>query len=178
MFLQSSKALCCLNKVHLWDNKALEDTWCWFELNGFSMAHIPRSVSPISFFYFILFLFLSPHFSPFSPHSPLHSSSAVIYYSSIQHFGSVTVWSWADLGFAHLGMSSSERAGGPLISQDLFQSFEGGRLWGYMREERRSEEWKPSSLKPWREDQALHAKATPEPRTLDDRCIKGVVYMR
>lgn len=38
---------------------------------------------------------------------------------------------------------------------------------------------KASSLKPWQEDQALHAKTTPEPSAPDICCIKGVeVHVR
>jgi len=33
---------------------------------------------------------------------------------------------------------------------------------------------KASGLKPWQEDQALHAKATPEPSAPEICCIKGV----
>lgn len=66
MFSQSSKALCCLNKVHLWDNKTLKDTWCWFEPNGFIMAHIPKPGSPVS----CLFSITLFNFHPVSVSSP------------------------------------------------------------------------------------------------------------
>lgn len=101
----------------------------------------PSSGSSISFIYFMVFLFLSPYVSPSScssPHIPLCSSSVVIYYCSIQHYDSVTVWSGADLGFHTWEWVAVKGAAGLLISQDLFQSFEGwgGGLLRCMRVER------------------------------------------
>lgn len=83
MFLLRSEALCCLNKVHLWDNKTLEDTWCWFEPNGFSMSHIPKPCSSVSclfsvtLFNFHIVSLSFFHFSLFSLSSPSHPSVLV-----------------------------------------------------------------------------------------------------
>lgn len=75
-------------------------------------------------------------------------------------------WEW---------VAAKKGAGGPLISQDLFQSFEGvvgcGGTWGKRGDQRNG---KPQAPKPWQRDQALHAKATPEPSAPDICCIKGV----
>lgn len=180
MFLQSSKALCCLNKVHLQDNKALEDTWCWFEVNGFSMAHIPKNKLCL-FNLFHLFnsscFFLLPHISPFScfsPHISLYSLSAAIYSSSTKHFDNVTVWSWVDLGSHTWECIAAKGAGWLLISQDLFQSFEGGKA---VEAYKGREKWKPSSPKPWQKDQALHAKAVPAPCAQTLALSKVQTYM-
>lgn len=133
MFLQSSEALCCLNKVHLWDNKTLEDTWIWFEPNGFMMLHIPKSSSlpRLSVFTFIFFPApLSRQSHPFS----LYLSTTIIYYSSSEHASYS-----GNLNSAHLG---GRRAAGPFISHDSFQSLEeedtGSR--------RRTETRKPQTL--------------------------------
>lgn len=148
MFSQSSKALCCLNKVHLWDNKALEDTWCWFEVNGFSMAHIPKTKLWLFHLFHLLHgvSFSFPHVSPSScssPHIPLCSSSAVICYCSIPHHDSVTVWSGVDLGFHTWEWVAVKGAAGLLISQDLFPG--GGGVGVVVKLYEGGEEWKPSS---------------------------------
>lgn len=105
------------------------------------VSHSQRQAQSLPSLSFIpsCFFFL-PHISPSSHSStciPPRTLSAVIYYSSISHFSGITVGAWVDPGIPHLGMEEQwKEAGGHLISRDLFQSFEGGKLWRCMRVER------------------------------------------
>lgn len=98
---------------------------------------LPKAVSSIPLFHLVLFFFsLSPLLallSP-SPRIPLNSLPAVIYYSSLQRFGGVTVWAGVDLGFAHLGMSSGEDGRRPSYFPGFIPELAeegGGGQWGY-----------------------------------------------
>lgn len=174
MFLQCSKALCCLNKVHLQDNKALEDTWCWFQVNGFSMAHIPQNTLCLfhPFHLFISSFFFLPHTSPsscFSPQITLCSLFAVVYSSSSEHFNDATVWSWVDLRSHTWECAAVRGAGWLLISQDSFQSV-GGGLWRRTRVERNEKTLKPQTVA---EGSSLTCQGYTSAVRPDACCIKG-----